>query len=115
RTLPVRVHAADVRRRPGDRLDFSPPGDGIRRAQGPGTSSESLMNRETGTGKYEQLLMRCRNLEPVVTAVAHPCEATALAGAIDAAANGLITPILVGPTAKIQEVASQNRIDISRA
>jgi phosphate acetyltransferase len=51
----------------------------------------------------------------VVTAVAHPCEATALAGAIDAAAQGLITPILVGPAAKIQEVASQNRIDISRA
>jgi len=73
------------------------------------------MNRDTGTGKYENLLTRCRNLEPVVTAVAHPCEATALAGAIDAAAQGLITPILVGPAAKIQEVASQNRIDISRA
>jgi len=73
------------------------------------------MTRDTGTGKYENLLTRCRNLEPVVTAVAHPCEATALAGAIDAAAQGLITPILVGPAAKIQEVASQNRIDISRA
>jgi phosphate acetyltransferase len=73
------------------------------------------MNRETGTGKYEQLLVRCRSLEPVVTAVAHPCEATALAGAIDAAANGLITPILVGPSAKIQEIASQNRIDLGRA
>jgi len=73
------------------------------------------MNRETGTGKYEQLLVRCRSLEPIVTAVAHPCEATALAGAIDAAANGLITPILVGPSAKIQEVASQNRIDLGRA
>jgi hypothetical protein len=36
------------------------------------------MNRETGTGKYEQLLARCRSLEPVVTAVARPCEATAL-------------------------------------
>jgi len=72
------------------------------------------MTRDTGTGKYENLLTRCRNLEPVVTAVAHPCEATALAGAIDAAAQGLITPILVGPAAKIQEVASQNRIDISR-
>ncbi len=73
------------------------------------------MNRETGTGKYEQLLVRCRSLEPVVTAVAHPCEATALAGAIDAAANGLITPILVGPSAKIQAIASQNGIDLGRA
>ena len=33
----------------------------------------------TGTGKYELLLERCRGFEPVVTAVAHPCEATALA------------------------------------
>jgi phosphotransacetylase len=73
------------------------------------------MTRETGTGKYELLLARCRSLEPITTAVVHPCEATALAGAIDAAANGLITPILVGPAAKIREIAAANRIDISRA
>ena len=71
--------------------------------------------RQTGTGKYEQLLVRCERLEPIATAVAHPCEATALAGAIDAAAKGLITPILVGPAAKIREVASAAGIDISRA
>ena len=60
----------------------------------------------TGTGKYEQLLKRCANLEPVPTAVAHPCEASALEGAIEAGEKGLITPILVGPAAKIQQVAS---------
>jgi phosphotransacetylase len=70
---------------------------------------------KTGTGKYEQLLTRCRNLEPIPTAVAHPCEATALAGAIDAAANGLITPILVGPSAKIAEIATYNGIDLGQA
>jgi phosphate acetyltransferase len=72
------------------------------------------MNREPGTGKYEQLLLRCRNLPAVPTAVAHPCEATALAGAVDAAIKGLIEPILVGPTAKIREVAAANQIDIGR-
>jgi phosphotransacetylase len=51
----------------------------------------------------------------VPTAVAHPCEATALAGAIDAAANGLIAPLLVGPAARIQEIASANRIDLGPA
>jgi phosphate acetyltransferase len=40
----------------------------------------------TGTGKYEELLERCRSLEPVPTAVAHPCEASALAGALEAGA-----------------------------
>ena len=72
------------------------------------------MNRDTGTGKYEQLLLRCRSLEPVPTAVAQPCEASALAGALEAGANGLITPILVGPAAKIDEIARRERIDLGR-
>jgi phosphotransacetylase len=66
------------------------------------------MNRTTGTGKYEQLLERCRDLEPVPTAVAHPCDESSLAGALEAAEKGLITPILVGPAAKIREVAAAN-------
>jgi phosphate acetyltransferase len=72
------------------------------------------MKIEPGTGKYEQLLARCRALDPVPTAVAHPCEATALSGALEAGAMGLITPILVGPIAKIQEVADRAGIDLGR-
>ena len=72
------------------------------------------MTRETGTGKYEQLLARCRSLEPIPTAVAHPCEASALAGALEAGAKGLIIPILVGPADKINEVAKRERIDLGR-
>src|SRR5262245_25623667 len=66
----------------------------------------------TGTGKYEQLLERCRTLEPVPTAVAHPCEQTALEGAIEAGEKGLIRPILVGPEAKIREIAAKHAIDL---
>ena len=44
----------------------------------------------TGTGKYELLLERCRALEPVPTAVAHPCEASALSAAIEAGQKKLI-------------------------
>ena len=69
------------------------------------------MNRETGTGKYEQLLARCKSLEPIATAVAHPCEASALAGALEAGAKGLITPILVGPARTIDEVAKRSGLD----
>jgi phosphotransacetylase len=69
----------------------------------------------SGTGKYEQLLERCRAIAPVPTAVAHPCEETALAGPMEAAAKGLIAPILVGPAAKIQEVAKKSGIDLSKA
>jgi phosphate acetyltransferase len=66
----------------------------------------------TGTGKYENLLKRCAELEPVPTAVAHPCEASALAGAIEAGEKKLITPILVGPAAKIRDVASDAKITL---
>ena len=73
------------------------------------------MNPATGTGKYEALLERCRGLEPIPTAVAHPCEETALASAIEAGAKGLIAPILVGPTAKIQDIAKKSGIDLGNA
>jgi len=65
------------------------------------------MTLQPGTGKYEQLLARCRGYDPIATAVAHPCEETALEGALDAAAKGLITPILVGPPATIEQVAQK--------
>jgi phosphate acetyltransferase len=71
------------------------------------------MQAATGTGKYERLLARCETLAAVPTAVVHPCEATALEGAVEAAQKGLIIPILVGPAAKIAEVAAASGIDIS--
>ena len=69
----------------------------------------------TGTGKYERLLERCRDLEPIPTAVAWPCEQTALEGAIDAAAQGLIAPILVGPAVTIAELAKAKNVDLRGA
>jgi phosphotransacetylase len=73
------------------------------------------MKREPGTGKYENLLARCRGLDPIPTAVAFPCEKTALAGAIDAAKDGLIAPILVGPAAEIADVAKASGIALGDA
>jgi phosphate acetyltransferase len=70
------------------------------------------MNREHGTGKYEQVLERCRGLAPVPTAVAHPCEASALVAVLEARAKGVITPILVGPKARIEEVAKQAGVSL---
>ncbi|HET9368694.1 MAG TPA: phosphate acetyltransferase [Vicinamibacterales bacterium] len=69
----------------------------------------------TGTGKYEALLERCAKLAPITTAVAHPCEETALAGAIEAGEKKLIAPILVGPEARIREIAAKARLDLSQA
>ena len=66
----------------------------------------------SGSGKYEGLLVRCAILEPIPTAVVHPCEKTALTGAIEAGEEGLIIPILVGPAAKIESVAESAGIDL---
>jgi phosphate acetyltransferase len=70
------------------------------------------MNQETGSGKYEQLLSRCVSLEPVSTAVVHPCELSALAGAIMAAEKGLIKPVLVGPVKKILDTAKSGNLEL---
>ena len=68
------------------------------------------MIQETGTGKYERLLERCRGLEAIPTAVAWPCDESSLAGAVDAGKDGLITAILVGPAAKLAEIAKAKGI-----
>jgi phosphotransacetylase len=73
------------------------------------------MSQKTGTGKYELILERCKSVGPIVTAVAHPCEKSALAGAIEARNLGLIEPILVGPAKKINEVAKASGIDLGGA
>lgn len=70
---------------------------------------------QVGTGKYEQVLLKCESLEPIPTAVAHPCEESSLAGAIEAANKGLIVPILVGPVAKITSVADSAGINLGKA
>jgi phosphate acetyltransferase len=65
-----------------------------------------------GSGKYERLLKRCSGLAPAPAAVAFPCEETALAGALQAAAEGLITPILVGPARNIEAVAKAAGLEL---
>jgi phosphate acetyltransferase len=72
------------------------------------------MNAKTGTGKYEQLLVRCQSLPPVPTAVAHPCDASSLVGAVEAHELGLIIPQLVGPAAKIAAAAKAAGIDLKQ-
>ena len=53
-------------------------------------------------------------MAPIPTAVAYPCEETALAGAVDAGKQGLIVPILVGPAGTIAEIAKKHGIDLGQ-
>jgi phosphotransacetylase len=63
--------------------------------------------------KYDQLLGMARQLPPLTAAIAHPCDASSLAGAVDAARLGLLIPLLIGPAARIREAAAEAGLDIS--
>jgi len=63
-------------------------------------------------GRLRELFDAADPLEPVETAVAHPCSEYALKGAIEAADAGLIEPILVGPESRIRAVADEYEIDL---
>jgi phosphate acetyltransferase len=60
-----------------------------------------------------KLLRRCESLEPVSCAIVHPCDRDSLLGALEAAKRGLITPVLVGPEAKIRAVAAAESVDLA--
>lgn len=62
--------------------------------------------------KYERLIAATRELRPVACAVAHPCDETSLRGAAEAAAEGIIAPILVGPRRKIVAAAAAAGLEI---
>ena len=64
--------------------------------------------------KYERLIAHCKAILPTTTAVAHPCDESSLRGAVEAAEMGILQPILVGPRAKIEAVAAQCQLDISK-
>ena len=64
--------------------------------------------------KYDRLIARAKQVTSAITVVVHPCDETSLRGAVEAAEAGIITPIFVGPKAKIAAVARQHGLNISR-
>jgi len=64
--------------------------------------------------KYERLIVAARRLQPIVTAVVHPCDEVSLQSAAEAAQLGIITPILVGPLTKVRAAATRAKLDIAR-
>ncbi len=63
--------------------------------------------------RFDELVARAQRQPPTITAVAHPCDQVSLESVVEAALLKLVTPILVGPAARVREVAAVNHIDIS--
>jgi phosphate acetyltransferase len=62
---------------------------------------------------YQHLLALAAGLEPIVTAVVHPCDKESLEGAIEAASTHLIIPIFVAPEKKLRALADTIGVDLS--
>ncbi len=77
------------------------------------TTRTTEITERRGTGKYEELLARCKDMAAVLTAVAHPCDDASLGPVVEAAGAGIITPILVGPAEKIRRAAKESGLDIA--
>jgi len=80
-------------------LEVRPPATAVRRA--------------VPEHRLEDLLERCRGLKPMLTGVVHPCSADSLAGAVEAAAAGLIEPVLFAPEAVLHQIAAAAKLDLS--
>ena len=68
--------------------------------------------RERGRG-YRLLIEQTRGLQPIRTAVVHPVDSVSLIAAIEAAREGLIVPVLVGPEHKIRAAAEMAKLDLA--
>ncbi len=63
-------------------------------------------------GRLRELFDAADPLDPLPTAVVHPCSEYALRGAVEAAEAGLILPLLVGPKDKIAATAEEFGLDL---
>jgi phosphate acetyltransferase len=64
--------------------------------------------------KYDRLVAEAKRTAAAKAIVVHPCDDTSLRGAVEAAAIGLISATLVGPAAKINNVAREHNLDIGK-
>lgn len=62
--------------------------------------------------RYKALIEAAASLSPLRVAVVHPCDAVSLLGALEAADEKLIVPVLVGPEAKISKAAAEAGRDL---
>jgi phosphate acetyltransferase len=63
--------------------------------------------------RFKELLSLGDGMPAVRCAVVHPCDMGSLRGAMDSAHHGLIVPVLVGPEARIRQLAEEGGINLA--
>lgn len=64
--------------------------------------------------QFQRLVERIRLRPPLPAAVVHPCDRDSLQLALSGAFAGYLAPLLIGPEARIRDVAARSGLDISR-
>lgn len=70
------------------------------------------MTQAHGIDRWQRLLERCRGIDPLPTAVVHPCDRASLQSALLALRAGLIAPIVLAPRARLGRLATENDLSL---
>jgi len=84
----------------------------VAQSEGDVASIRTFAPVDPGGSKYDRLIAKAKTVSAPKTVVVHPCDETSLRGPVEAAAAGIIVPILVGPAAKVTAVAREHKLDI---
>lgn len=63
--------------------------------------------------QLEFFIQQAQKVRPIRTLVVHPVDHNSLVGALEAAQQGLIEPVLVGPDARIRAAADREQLDLA--
>ncbi|HRD69790.1 MAG TPA: bifunctional enoyl-CoA hydratase/phosphate acetyltransferase [Legionella sp.] len=63
--------------------------------------------------RFNQTIESCSDMPPIITAVVHPVTVNVLEAVEDSVKAGLITPILIGPLAKIRKAAKEADVKLA--
>ena len=73
----------------------------------------TLNHEDDGSRWFAQLVALQSNTSPIKVGVVHPVDPASLGGAVDAAEEGIIKPVFIGPEHKIKAAAEEAHIDLS--
>src|SRR5438105_8559318 len=63
---------------------------------------------------FQRLVEQVRNFPPLPTAIVYPCDRDSIQIALSGQFAGYLTPVLIGPEARIADAAAQAGLDLSR-
>jgi phosphate acetyltransferase len=75
---------------------------------------ERMVDHPADYHVFPKFIERCKALPAITVAVVWPQSDVALKGAVEAAVEGIIDPILIGNEAKIKALAAELKVDISK-